>query len=211
MGEENNDKNQIEEPAEITMLWNLFTAEKFQDTIFEAEKYIATHANADRTNANKLIGLASFRLMNYAKSEKIFVALAHESDSFDDWFNVLTSSTMNKNIDLSEIAFEKVLKSYTDSSEQKGASLPQVYLYYMQALRDVKEYEKALHQFSQLLKYYMQVHITDSTFLYMRGIPFFEHAIDASKKILENNDKVKVERLLDELQNKIDEEGIKYV
>lgn len=211
MADQFNDDLQQSEPPEITMLWNLFIAEKFEETVSEAEKYIANDANADRYNANKLIGLASFRLKKYQRSQDIFEALATQSNESDDWFNVLTSATLNKNILLSEKAMDEILKIYSTTQERKSVSLAQIYIYYMQALRDVKEYEKAFQQLSQLKKYYLQLKITDSTFLYMRGIPFLSHTMEAGKEILENYSKIDSEKLLDELQQGLDEEGEIYI
>lgn len=204
MTQEEQDHN---EPAEVTNLWDLFIAEKFEETITEAEKYINNDANADRYTANKLIGLANFRLGNYAVAEKLFTTIAKDANTLEDWFNVLTSSTLNKHFDLSEQAFATIVEFYKTGAQGNGPSLPQVYFYYMQALRDVQEYENAFLKLSQLLQYYIQLRITDTHFLYMRGVPFLSDTLSAAKTILENSDKLKGQDLLNNLASGVDEDG----
>jgi tetratricopeptide (TPR) repeat protein len=203
--------NNMPESTEIMFLWDLFDAEKFDETIKEAEKYIDDNIDADLNSANKLIGLANFKLGKYEESEQAFTNLANKTNSLEDWFNVLTSATLNKKIELSETAFNKIIDIFTVNNDNNDMSLPQAYFYYIQALSDVSEFKTGFIRLSQLAQYYIQYKITDSHFLYLRGVPFLPDTIIASKKIFENSDKVEAGNLLDKLESELDEEGKVFI
>ncbi|RZJ75628.1 MAG: hypothetical protein EOO45_05010 [Flavobacterium sp.] len=199
------------EPPEVTRLWDIFGAEDFEGTIIEAEKYIESNRSADYYDAKKLIGLSAFRLGRYDKSEQVFSSLAEGNGTMEEWFNLLTSSTMNNNIELSERALDKIVDAFRTATENPGITLPQVYFYYLQALRDVRHYDKAFAILTNLMNYHLQVKITDTHFLYVRGIPLLPDTLFAGKQILENVAPEKSKHLLDQLENGLDEEGREFI
>lgn len=123
----------------------------------------------------------------------------------------MTSSTLNRNLQLSEKAYEKAIELYQKNGTKENVPIPQIIFYYMHGLRDMKEYEKAFEQFEKLKDIYIKLEITDSTFLVMRGVPFFEQAIEAGKEILENVEATKAVNFINELKNKLDDSGKQFV
>ena len=211
MTEDQDNQFDAAESPEVEKLWDLFEAEKFEETIIEAAKYIEENKDADPYVAKRLIGLAAFRLGQYAKSQETFVDLTGNYGGMEDWFNLLTSSTLNNDIELGEKSFYKIVDIFKDGSEEPGISLPNVYFYYLNALADVGQFEKGFERLLELLEYYVQLKITDSNFLYMRGMPFLQDTLSVGRKILENAGRDKCEEILDRLEKNLDEEGIEMV
>ena len=203
--------NSIKNKTELDNLWTLLKEEKFADVIIKATVIVENGDSKLKNEALKLIGLSYFRQGQFSLSEQTFIKLTENSENPDDWFNLVTSSTLNKNVELSEKAYEKALELYQKNGTNENLPIPQIYYYYMQGLRDTKEYTRAFNQLEKLKDIYSKLVITDSTFLYLRGVPFLEHTIEASKEILENIDKTKASNFIKEIIDKLDEEGKKYI
>lgn len=210
-GELNNEvkekRKSIEEVNELDFAWDLFKKEEFEKSIEEAEKYLNNPNTKTVLEAKKVIGLSLFRQKKYSESELIFLEISEQSENPDDWFNLTTSAILNRNIELSDRAFNKAIELYKQKGTQENLSIPNMHCYYMQGLRDVGEFEKAFLHFKKMKDFYSKFVITDSTFLYMRGMPFFEHFLDSSELILKNINKEDAKKELAELKSKVDEYG----
>lgn len=204
-------KSKINENTQLDNLWTKFKEEKFSEVVNEA-KIIVDQGDVQTINeALKLLGLSYFRQKQFNLSEQTFAKLTENSTNPDDWFNLLTSSTLNKNIPLSEKAYLKAIELYKKNGTKENLPIPQIYFFYMQGLKDIKEYSKAFEQLKKLKDIYSELVITDGTFLYLRGVPFLEHTIEASKEILENIETNKARNFITELKSKLDEEGKQYL
>ena len=211
ISEEKPEINLTNEKSQLEHLWTKFKEEKFSEVINEAIIIVEREDNTLKNEALKLIGLSYFRQGKFNLSEQTFVSLTENSENPDDWFNLVTSSTLNKNVQLSEKAYAKTIELYQKSGTKENLPIPQIYYYYMQGLRDIKEYAKAFEQLNKLKEIYSKLVISDSTFLYLRGVPFLEHTIEASKEILENIEKTKASNFIRELTDKLDDEGKQYI
>ena len=201
----------VKEESPLEYLWTKFREKKFDEVISEASSIIEKNDELTKKEALKLVGLSYFRQGKYKLSEAVFIQLTENSSSPGDWFNLLSCATLNKNIELSEKALEKTIEFYSEHGTAEDLPIPQVFYYYMQALRDIKEYQKAFVQLEKLKDIYCKLVITDPTFLYIRGVPFFEHAMSAGKEILEHIDKDQAQKFLSELHSRLDEEGKEYI
>ena len=200
-------RKRIEKINELDFAWELFKKEEFEKSIQGAEKYLNNTNTKIVLEAKKIIGLSLFRQTKYSESELIFQEVSEQSENPDDWFNLTTSATLNKNIELSERAFNKAIELYKQNGTQENLSIPNMHCYYMQGLRDVGEFEKAFLHFKKMIEFYSKFVITDSTFLYMRGMPFFEHFLESSELILKNINPEDVKKRLAELKSSVDEYG----
>ena len=188
-----------------------FKLEEF-DKARESSKIYINESNAElKFEAEKIIALTYFRQGNYEKSTKMFDKLSSESRNPDDWFNLVTSLTLLSKFSESEKALKKAIELHTEFGNHDNISIPNMRFYYMQALKDMKEYERAYSQLVELSNCYTKLTITDGTFLYMRGIPFFEHTVDSSKEILENIDSSISKEWISSLKNGIDKYGKEYL
>ena len=198
---------QTEKSNALDVAWELFQKNEYEKAIEESKNYLNSENIADRLESKKIIGLSHFRQKQYSDSEIIFKEISKYTETPEDWFNLATSATLNKNIELSEIAFNKAVEFYKQSGTKESISIPNMHCYYMQGLSDVGEFEKAFVHFEIMIGFYCQFSITDSHFLYMRGMPFFEHFLESSKPILDKINSEKVIKQLTKLKSKIDEYG----
>ncbi|MFL1895566.1 hypothetical protein ACJRPK_07675 [Aquimarina sp. 2-A2] len=214
-GELNNEvkekRKPIEKVNELDFAWELFKKEEFEKAIEEAEKYIGDPNIKIVLEAKKVIGLSLFRQTKYSESELIFQEISEKSKNPDDWFNLTTSATLNKNIELSDKAFDKAIELYKQNGTRENLSIPNMHCYYMQGLTDIGKFEKAFIHFKKMKEFYGQYVITDSHFLYMRGMPFFEHFLESSEPILKNINLENAKKELIELKSKVDEYGKELV
>lgn len=196
---------------ELEDAWQHFKREEFEQSIEKATQFLKSSKLKIKNEANKLVALNNFRLGNYETSKIIFNELALNSNNPDDWFNLVTSATLNHEIELGKQAFNKAIKLYKKNGKQDNISVPSMMFYYMQCLKDIKCYDLAFEQLDELRKIYTDLIITDSTFLYLRGVPFFEHTIDASKEILNNLDPKIAKDWLTKFKKSVDDDGQLYL
>ena len=197
--------------TQLDHLWIKFKEEKFSEVINEATIIVEQDDKSLKYEALKLLGLSYFRQEQYDLSEQAYLTLTEDSTNPDDWFNLITSSTLNKNVQLSEKAYTKTVELYQKYGSKENLPIPYIMYYYMQGLTDIKEYAKAFEQLEKLKDIYCKLVITDPTFLHLRGVPFFEDTIKASKEILENIEKTKAIDFIRELSDKLDDEGKQYL
>lgn len=201
----------VKEESLLAYIWEKFSEGKFDEVINEADSVIENHDASTKNETLKLKGLSYFRQGKYNLSEEVFTELSNQSTSPSDWFNLITSAALNKNFELSEKALKKTIEYYSEYGTKEDLPIPQVFYYYMLALRDVKEYQKAFTQLEKLKDIYCKLVITDATFLYIRGVPFFEDTISNGKEILEHIDKDAAQKFLAELHGRLDDEGKDYI
>jgi hypothetical protein len=191
--------------------WRKFQENEFDEVIKIAETFQEGTDERLKYESAKLIGLAKFRQHKFAEAENMFSRLAADSNDPDDWFNLVTSSTMNRNISLSKSSYDRTLELCKARTKKNSVSMPQVMYYYMLALRDIQEYSLAHEQLVKLTDTYSSLGITDPTFLYLRGVPFFSETLEQAKAILENNAKEKSLNLLNTLKANVDEDGKEFL
>jgi len=197
--------------ADLNHLWVKFHEKNYSEVINEAIIIVEQGDKSLRFDALRILGLSYFRLEQYDLSEQAYLTLAEDSTNPDDWFNLITSSTLNGNIPLSEKAYARTVELYQKYGTKENLSIPQVLYYYMQGLADIRQYAKAFEQLEKLKDIYSKLVITDCTFLHLRAVPFLEHSMKAGKEILENIEKAKAKDFIRELSGKVDDEGKQYL
>ena len=95
-------------------------------------------------DAKKLIALSYYSLQDFENADNAFFDIAQNSDNSDDWFNVVISAALNKNIERSKEAFGIALDKYTQYGHQRNMPSVQLMLHYMITLETVKEYAVAV-------------------------------------------------------------------
>ena len=208
---ENETKNLKSEFKELKEAWEYFKLEEFDKARETSQNYVTENNVELKFEAEKIIALTYFRQGNYEKSTSMFDQLASDSKNPDDWFNLVTSLTLMSKYMESEKALKKAIELYAEFGNHDNISIPNMRFYYMQALKDMKQYERAYSQLEALSEFYIKLTITDSTFLYMRGVPFLEHTVDSSKEILENINPSISRKWINSLKNGIDKYGKEYL
>ena len=202
-------------PADLSLtdkLWELLQNEKYEEVISEAKKFIGHKSAPTAKDANKLLGMALFRQGRYQEALSYFQKATEYSPDINDWFNVITSGTLSKNVEVGRDAFNKAVQIQLDTGHKEQPSIPVMRQYYACALRDIGKYELALEQINELRPIYEQLKITDTTFLHIRGMPFLSHTMDVAVDIFNGLDSsFNAHEWIDSFSSKLDDEGQEYL
>ena len=192
----------------IDEIQELFRNEKFDEVIERASLLLSDHDQELVLEANLRIALSYFRKAKYEDSLPIFEKIADAKNDVGSWFNVITSAILANEIDKGKKAFKKTQELQKESNYSQQPSLPQIRYYYACALNDIGLYAEALEQLDELKKIYMQLVITDDTFVYIRGVPFMSHTLDLARKVLIGmNMELSNSTWLKELKAAVDDDG----
>lgn len=193
---------------EMDRLRELFQQEKFNEVLQEVEPYRSSLDTYVVKEAYGLTALSYFRLEQYEQARATFEWLAKEYSDINDWFNLMTSAILAGHIDQGMEAYTQAKQLRAQAEDDEGVPIPQMMYYACRALADAKEYDRAFTVLNELMDIYKQLHITDDTFLYMRGVPMLPHAMEAVKIILTaRKDKMDIDTWFAMLDASLDEEG----
>jgi tetratricopeptide (TPR) repeat protein len=79
--------------------------------------------------ANKLIALSYFQMRQFDKSSELFSELIKNSANPDDYFNLATSATMNRDIETGKKAFDGAVEWYKKNGTAQNMSVPNMAFY----------------------------------------------------------------------------------
>lgn len=163
----------------------------------------------------KTLALAYFYKGDFGNSLKCFESIVSREENTENLFNVMISLLSLKKIEQAKEVFNKIIKTHRGvESTGKGKNflpqlcIPYIRYYYACGLVDAGVYDEALIQLEELKKVFIDIKITDDTFLYLRGIPFFGSFIELAQKVF-NGIKKKFDssKFLNELLSNVDSDG----
>ncbi|ODP28833.1 hypothetical protein PTI45_01809 [Paenibacillus nuruki] len=193
---------------EMDRLRELFQQEKFSEVLQEVEPYRSSLDTYVVKEAYGLTALSYFRLEQYEQARATFEWLCNEYGDINDWFNLMTSAILAGKIDQGMEAYTQAKELRAHAENDEGVPIPQMMYYACRALADAKEYDRAFKVLNELVDIHKQLHITDDTFLYMRGVPMLPHTMEAAKIILTaRKDKMDIDTWFAMLDASLDEEG----
>jgi len=205
-------KKKPPDPSLTDKLWELLQNEKYEEVIPEAKKLLGHKSAPIAKDANKLMGMALFRKAKYKEALPYFQKATEYNPEINDWFNVITSGTLSKNVEVGRNAFDKAVQLQLDSGHKEQPSIPFMRQYYACALRDIGEYDLALEQINELRLIYEQLKITDTTFVYIRGVPFLSHTMNVAVDVFNGlGASFNAQEWIDSFSSKLDEEGQEYL
>lgn len=191
--------------SQIENINSLFEANDFEKIVEIANDQEAIQA--DNAILSKL-ALAYFHTENYKKSTELFERICQNNKNAVDWFNLATSAIMNNDTQKGLQALETAIRFNKETkTDGKGIPTPFMYLYAAHALKDSGEFDLAFKQLNKLRDIYKSLSITDDTFLYMRGVPFFSEFISLAKAILPNQKAVDPQKWIKQISSSLDEDG----
>lgn len=163
----------------------------------------------------KQLALAYYYKADYENSLTHFEHITVKDENTENLFNVLMSLLALKKVDKARDVFNKIIATHRGfkSTGQGKNFLPQLCVpfiryYYAYGLAEADKYDEALIQLEELKKIYVSLKITDSTFLYLRGVPFFSDTLELAKKIFEGQNKdFKNSAFLNDLLIAVDADG----
>lgn len=186
----------------------LFMDEKYDEVISKALPLVNDKDNNVSFEFKLKIALSYFRKGNYKESLELFEKVALIKNDVGSWFNVITSAILSNEIQKGKNAFNKCLELQEISGFKQQPSVPFIRYYYACALNDVGLFNEALEQLSELKNIYMQLVITDDTFVYIRGVPFMSHTLDLARKVFNGlRMDFSHSEWLKELKQKVDDDG----
>ncbi|WP_353165814.1 hypothetical protein [Empedobacter brevis] len=190
---------------------DLFGNQNFEMCIKICEGLLDAKDPKQLYDAKKLIALSYYSLQDFENADKAFFAIAENSDNSDDWFNVVISAALNKNIERSQESFGIALEKYTKFGHQRNMPSVQLMLHYMITLETVKEYALALEQCKMLLQVYAKLKKTDEKFLRSRGLEQIEIFLETAKPVLKKAKKKELTEIKKELIEALDANGLEKV
>lgn len=163
----------------------------------------------------KQLALAYYYKADYENSLTHFKHLTVKDECTENLFNVLMSLLALKKSDEARDVFNKIIATHRGpkSTGQGQNFLPQLCIpfvryYYACGLAEADKYDEASIQLEELKKIYISLKVTDSTYLYLRGIPFFSDTLELAKKIFAGQNKdFKNSAFLNDLLSAVDSEG----
>lgn len=190
---------------------DLFGNSNFEMCIKVCEGLLDAKDPKQLYDAKKLIALSYYSLQDYENADKAFFELAQNSDNSDDWFNVVITSTMNKNLERSKESFGIALEKYTKFGHQRNMPSVQLMLHYMITLETIEEYALAMEQFTMLAQVYAKLKKTDEKFLSSRGLEQIETFLETAKPVLKKAKKKELTDIKKELLDSLDANGVEKV
>lgn len=185
---------------------------KTLNTLFDENKYqeiliAVADIDVDESFLPRL-ALAYFHTENYDEAKSIFENLCQKNGEPICWFNLCTSSIMAGETQKGLDALHQAIKLNREKDTNgEGIPTPFMYLYATRALLDSEQYNQAFNQLNELAEIYASLHITDSHFLYMRGVPFFDEFVKLSRDVLAKQEVTDHKQWITYVSSRLDDEG----
>ncbi len=197
---------------QLQELWALLDEQEYQRVLEQTQDLLATLQGPLLREAYKLMGLACFRQRKYREASVWFREACQGSDDSGDWFNLAVSATMQGEIEQGAQAFEQVrLCQEAARYRQEPGFYTQLY-WYVSALCDRGEYERLQPLLNELTSVYPRLHCTETTFLYIRRLPFLSTLLSLVTRCFREQEK-REEGIawLQEFGQSLDEQGQRKV
>lgn len=168
-------------PVELQPALAALQAEQYGSCLSLAQAHCQHPDPAVRADAWRMCGMSSSRLSRWTEA---FDHYHHLFELEGHAFNALqlaTTSVMAGELLRGEAWFAKAVELNERDSEMPPARLRTAYL---SALENAGEYEAATRHLDWLAQGYMAMRITDDTFVWTRGFPFFAEFLRKSQHLL---------------------------
>ncbi len=201
-------KKQVTDINSLQGISDSFYHGKYKECIQHAEALFNDNNPEISWNAKRFSGLANYRLKRFEKATRLFEEIANYSNNTDDWFNLMTSSIRNKEIELGEQAYLNFNKEDSIKGDNRMLTYGNVTYQMMIAYQDVEEYRKALEKLIVLKRYITQVKHHNSDYLGQFGIPFIYQTLVSGRLCLEKEySQEQIEKFLKDFESHVDIDG----
>lgn len=195
-----------EKKTEVEILLDVFYSGRYKETILKAEGILLKDPN--NTDVKRILGLSNYKIKRFEPAMNIFKEISEKTNIIDDWFNLCTSATRCKELELADKAFYKFMDVNSIKGDNTMLSQANVLYQYMLALKDVGEYNKALEQLIVLKKYYAGLKEHTDKFLGQYAIPFIYTTLVSGKDVLDNvYTKEQINNWLNDFAKQVDDYG----
>jgi hypothetical protein len=156
-------------------------AERFLHALEQAMPFVAAPGTALRNDANRICALASSRLEKWDSAFVYWLALFEHEPTAHNALQIATSSVIAGHVPRGE---EWIRKADQMNETDQEMSPVLIRTNFITALRNTGHMHEALPYLNWVKGLYESLHITDATFLAMRGAPFFSAFLDNSEQIV---------------------------
>jgi hypothetical protein len=182
---------------------------------YQASKLATSHLASEEPDvawdARKLLALVLFRRAEYGPAAKAFREIADGRGEANDWFNLMTSSTLSGDVETGAQAYENAIARACEG-DTSSCSVPFTMLYFARSLHTVGSFDKAMSRIDELRQFYESLEIADPTFLYLRGMPFLSHTLDVAVDVFRDSNREREGvAWLNAFAASLDEEGRQYI
>ncbi|WP_353254633.1 hypothetical protein [Burkholderia anthina] len=185
---------------ELAPALKAFQAGRHEAAIAAAAPHVERLADAAR-----LCALSYSAMKRYQEAFPYWLGLFQHEPSAHNAVQLATTSVMCGEVARGEAWMEKAAEVNHDTHEQSDVAAR---VNFISALMQSGHVREALPHLAWVRDVYGHVRITDSTFLYMRGIPFFSSFLENSLEILKATQPADaIVSWYGELKGKLDEEG----
>lgn len=170
-----------EDPPELAAAIDALQAERYGEVEPLALPYVNAEAPLLKADANRLCALACSRLERWPQAFGYWLSLFELEPSAHNAQQLATTSVMCGEIERGEAWLMKADEINAETHELSAVTLRTNII---TALSKTGQYKAAVKHLEWLKRVYEHLSITDSTFLYMRGVPFFSAFLENSYPIL---------------------------
>lgn len=170
-------------PPELKKAIAALDADDFETALREASRFTESPSPALFADANRLCALATARLNRWDASFAYWLALFNQAEpTAHNALQLATTSVKCGQIDRGQAWFEKTRQLRQEQEPQ--FPIAQAYANFLSSLAQEGHFQQALPYLEWLRDVYGALAITDDTFLYMRGVPFFSDFVRLSPPIV---------------------------
>jgi len=192
--------------------WTLLERQEYQRAFEGAFAMRHELQGAALHDAYELMGLACYRQQQYHHASRWFKKACQGSDDATDWYNLAASATMQGNVTLGAEAFEQVRICQQAARYQQEPGIHQQLYWYGCALCDTAQHGALQRVLDELATLYRRLHCTDTSFLYIRRVPFLSCFLTlATRCFCEQERYAEGETWMRALSEGLDEDGQQQV
>ncbi len=147
-----------------------------------AAPFVNAGENRLNCDANRICALACSQTGQWQRALDYWQALFARESNAHNALQVATTSVMAGQLEQGREWGERAMAMSAESREMPGVG---IITNLMSAMTASNQHAAAMPYLEQLKDLYGELHITDSTFLYARGVPFFNVFLERSADILE--------------------------
>jgi len=157
------------------------------DEVIRKTKHLFEDNDKVPLDIMQMVALSHYHKEEYEQSLPLFEHIASEKNDIESWFNVLMSLMSSKKTRQGKEVYNKIIGMHKglDRHQPRELGFSFIAFYYACGLNDAGLFDEALVELEDLKETYLELRITDDTFVYMRGVPFLSQTLDLAKKVFD--------------------------
>jgi hypothetical protein len=168
-------------PPELLTAIEDLEADRYDRALATAAPYVSSDQPGLRVDAKRLCALATARLCRWDESFSFWHSLYDEEQTAHNALQLATSSVMTGDVAGGVAWIAKALEMNAESHEVPGLL---IHTNFITALTNSGQHNAALPYLDDVKQLYVNLGVTDPTFLYVRRVPLFNEFLDNSAPVI---------------------------